>query len=255
VHQARKSPAEIRHALDLVGNGLTHAEIATQLDVPVGTLRTWLYRGPPRRVIRPGCATCGAEHDLAGADADSYAYLLGVYLGDGYLASQGGGPRSLRVAMDVAYPGIIEEVAQAICAVRGQRPWVGRDRRTNTVRIVSYWREWPCWFPQYGAGRKHERRIELETWQRAHVEMSPGAFLRGLIHSDGWRGVNRVRVKNRDYAYPRYQFSNRSEDIRRLFTDACELLGVAWRPWGRYHVSVARSRDVALLDRFVGPKA
>ena len=39
----------------------------------------------------------------------------------------------------------------------------------------------------------------------------------GLIHSDGWaRGVNKVHVKGRDYEYPRYQFSNRSDDIRRF---------------------------------------
>jgi hypothetical protein len=76
-----------------------------------------------------------------------------------------------------------------------------------------------------------------------------------LIHSDGWRGTNKVHAKGRDYEYPRYQFSNRSDDIRRLFTYACDLLGIAWRPWGKYHISVARRDAVALLDEFVGPKA
>jgi hypothetical protein len=64
-----------------------------------------------------------------------------------------------------------------------------------------------------------------------------------------------VRVKGRDYAYPRYQFSNRSADIRRLFTQTCDQLGVAWRPWGPFHISVARREAVAKLDRFIGPKA
>jgi hypothetical protein len=77
---------------------------------------------------------------------------------------------------------------------------------------------------------------------------------RGAGHTDGWRGLNRVRVKGKDYAYPRYQFSNRSDDIRKLFTDACEKLGVQWRQWTRYHVSVARRDSVAILDWFVGPK-
>jgi hypothetical protein len=63
------------------------------------------------------------------------------------------------------------------------------------------------------------------------VDAEPQAFLRGLIHTDGWRGLNRVRVKGKDYAYPRYQFSNRSDDIRKLFTGACEKLGVEWRQW------------------------
>ena len=65
---------------------------------------------------------------------------------------------------------------------------------------------------------------------------------------------NRVTVKGRDYAYPRYQFSNRSDDIRALFTYACDLVGIEWRPWGRWHISVARSASVARLDEFVGPK-
>jgi hypothetical protein len=109
-------------------------------------------------------------------------------------------------------------------------------------------------FPQHAGGREHKRKIELVSWQAEIVDRDPGAFLRGLIHSDGWRGLNRVHVKGRDYAYPRYQFSNRSDDIRKLFTDACDRLGVAWRRWTRYHISVARADSVAILDRFIGPK-
>jgi hypothetical protein len=66
--------------------------------------------------------------------------------------------------------------------------------------------------------------------------------------------MNRVHVKGRDYEYPRYQFSNRSEDIKRLFTDTCDGLGIEWRHWGQYHISVARRASVARLDEFVGPK-
>lgn len=91
-------------------------------------------------------------------------------------------------------------------------------------------------------------------WQRAILASQSGPFLRGLIHSDGWRGLNRIRVKGHDYAYPRYQFSNRSDDIRALFTDACDRLGIAWRPWTRFHISVARRDAVARLDECVGPQ-
>jgi hypothetical protein len=47
------------------------------------------------------------------ADAYSYAYLLGMYFGDGHLANTG---RSfqLRVTLDGAYPGIIDECAAAM---------------------------------------------------------------------------------------------------------------------------------------------
>lgn len=113
---------------------------------------------------------------------------------------------------------------------------------------------WLCLFPQHGRGRKHERRIVLDPWQREIVRACAGSFARGLIHSDGWRGLNRVRVNGKDYAYQRYQFSNRSDDIRKLFTDACDVLGVDWRPWGRFHISVAKRASVARLDEHVGPK-
>jgi hypothetical protein len=63
-----------------------------------------------------------------------------------------------------------------------------------------------------------------------------------------------VKSKGKWYAYPRYQFSNRSDDIRKLFCDACDLLGVEWRQWTRWHISVARRDSVALLDEHVGWK-
>lgn len=122
------------------------------------------------------------------------------------------------------------------------------------MHVESTWRHWPVLFPQHGPGRKHRRKIELAPWQQEIVDAAPQGFLRGLIHTDGWRGLNRVRVKGKDYAYPRYQFSNRSNDIRNLFTDACDKLGVEWRRWTRYHISVARRDSVALLDGFIGPK-
>jgi hypothetical protein len=66
--------------------------------------------------------------------------------------------------------------------------------------------------------------------------------------------MNRGVPKGHAYEYPRYQFSNRSDDIRRLFTDTCDKLGIEWRQWTRYHVSVARRESVARMDSFIGPK-
>ena len=89
---------------------------------------------------------------------------------------------------------------------------------------------------------------------RAH----PGRFVRGLIHSDGCRGLNRVRRELssgvRWYSYPRYHFKNESPDILALCGQALDLLGVAWRLNNRNEPSVARREAVELLDRHVGPK-
>jgi hypothetical protein len=45
-----------------------------------------------------------------------------------------------------------------------------------------------------------------------------------------------------------------SADIRGLFCDACDRLGIAWRRMNARNISVARRAAVARLDEFVGPK-
>jgi len=77
--------------------------------------------------------------------------------------------------------------------------------------------------------------------------------VRGLIHSDGCRTTNRFKTtlpsgRVAEYAYPRYFFSNRSGDIRGLFCEACEALGVRWTLSNPRNVSVAHRKSVALLD-------
>src|SRR5262249_48559821 len=103
-------------------------------------------------------------------------------------------------------------------------------------------------------GRKHERPISLAEWQQEIVQAEPWAFIRGLIHSDGCRAINRVRVRDKRYEYPRYFFSNMSRDILELFGDACDRVGVEWR-YNRFNsISVARRASVELLDIYVGAK-
>lgn len=230
--------------------------------MPYETVRAWRRGRLPERALRvlagvPDCAGCGgAAHDYDALPADAYAYVLGMYLGDGCLARTSKGACSLRISLDVAYPGIVESAREAVAEVKGgPLPHVAPHGACACVVVTSYWKAWPCLLPQHGPGRKHERRIVLEPWQERIVAAAPEAFLRALIHTDGWRGTNAVHVKGCDYAYPRYQFSNRSEGIRRLFTEVCDQLGVAWRPWGRFHISVARKDAVARLDEFIGPKA
>lgn len=105
--------------------------------------------------------------------------------------------------------------------------------------------------PAAWPGKKHTRPIELTAWQEAIVDRHPGQLLRGLIHSDGCRVVNRVG----DRRYPRYFFTQVSPDIRDIFCRACRRLDVAYTIPTARTVSVARADAVARLDLFVGPKA
>jgi len=49
-------------------------------------------------------------------------------------------------------------------------------------------------------------------------------------------------------------FTNVSDDIRNIFTDALDISDVGWTQTTARVISVARRADVELLDTFVGPK-
>ncbi|MEO1255973.1 MAG: transcriptional regulator, partial [Bacteroidota bacterium] len=109
----------------------------------------------------------------------------------------------------------------------------------------------PELFPQHGEGKKHDRDIILEKWQEHIVDAYPLEFFRGLYHSDGSRSQNIVKGKN----YPRYMFSNYSADIRKLFTDTAEKLGLTWTTANARNVAISRREDVAWLDEHIGEKS
>lgn len=191
-------------------------------------------------------------------DEQAYAYLLGVYLGDGWIWK---GPRDvfhLRISCDLKYPDIINEIATHIVIVRGSETVGFASKQGRCVDVTAYWKHWPCVFPQHGPGRKHERNIKLAPWQKAIVDDQPKDLVRGLIQSDGNRHINEVRREllsgTKRYRYSRYMFTNASDDILGIFTDALDVLGVHWTQTTARDISVARREDVAFLDTFVGPK-
>ena len=109
-------------------------------------------------------------------------------------------------------------------------------------------------FPQHGPGRKHTRPIVFTPWQRAVTAAEPEALVRGLIHSDGCRFIAAQRVGRKTYRYSRYSFSSRSDDIRAIFCEHLELLGIGWTRPNACQIAIDRRAEVAKLDGFVGPK-
>jgi hypothetical protein len=193
-------------------------------------------------------------------DPPSYSYLLGMYLGDGCVSTV---RRSFQlvVVCDAGYPDIIDDCAAAMTRTLLPRR-VNRNPHPvhRCVRVVGAGARWPEAFPQHGRGRKHERKIDLADWHRAVVDRYPQEFLCGLLHSDGCRTVNRFTTKlpsgrAAEYAYPRWFFSNRSADIRGLFCEYCDRLGIRWTQSNARNISVSHRRAVALLDSFVPAKS
>ena len=249
--------ATVNTALHLSAIGVLDRENAWICGVSVAAIRHW--RSGRRRVSSEtarrstGCPRCHGRS----LDESTYAYLLGLYLGDGHIARGRRDVYVLAVACSDDWPGLLAAARLAMSAVMPISS-VFCVQQPGCTMVKSYSKHWPCLFPQHGPGRKHHRKIELEQWQFAIVQKYPGELARGLFHSDGWRGVNRVRRRLADgdrwYEYPRYLFGNESKDILRLCGETLDQLGVAWRFSRRNAISVARREAVARLDEFVGPK-
>jgi hypothetical protein len=232
--------------LDLVRAGTNDCEIARLTGIPRRTVRDWrIGRAPTDRMC---------DHPFECLPTEQYAYLLGIYLGDGCLSLTPRGVWRLRVVLDTRYPGIIDAVRHAMSTVRRGHPVGLQAKQGNCVEVSMYWKHWLCLFPQHGQGPKHEREIVLADWQQRIVDVERHAFLCGLIDSDGCRITATYREKKAVRKYGRYVFSNRSEDIHRLFTDSLDALGIHWTRANRWDTAVARQREVRRMDSFIGFK-
>ena len=49
-------------------------------------------------------------------------------------------------------------------------------------------------------------------------------------------------------------FSNYSDDIRKIYTDTVEKLGLRWTPANARNIAISHREDVAWLDKHVGAK-
>lgn len=253
---------EVERVLELATRGLNPCQISRETRIPRATVRDWC-RGKIPTGRRPlagnrvgSCPECGhPNHEFDELPQAQYSYLLGLYLGDGYISRSHRGVFRLRIVLDRRYPGIIRECARAMATVMpSSKVGIFAQKHMNADEVSSYSRAWPCLFPQHGPGRKHLREIRLMDWQQRLVDRHPEPMLRGLIHSDGCYSVNTIKHPKKTYVYPRYLFSNRSDDIRRIFCETCDRLGIAWRAMNQFEISVAQRESIALMDEFIGPK-
>ena len=248
-----RSKSDYAHVQSLLANGLNDCEVARVTGIPRTTVRDW-RRGRVRFGRRESSLNCQMRHDIDAPLQPSYAYLLGMYLGDGDIVRDARTWR-LRITLDLAWPGIIDECVRAMQMVFSHnRVSIYRpNRNSNCVVVNVYSNHVVCLFPQHGPGLKYLRRIELADWQQRIVGAYTEKFIRGLIHSDGSRFTNPVTTHKVRYEYSRYMFSNASDNIRGLFTAACDRLGIEWRPTTGRVVAVSRRESVTRLDQFVGP--
>lgn len=231
----------------MILEGLNDCEIARQTGIPRKTV--WEWRRHPGVRCRRSTGSHPCDHDFDALPEGPYAYVLGMYLGDGCISRQGR-TFTMRITCDKRYPAIIDRCRAAIGVLFPQQSASVYWRPSGCADVYLCSNHWPCLLPQHGPGRKHRRRIELEAWQQAIVDREAEEFVLGLLHSDGCR----VLANDRGIRSVRYHFSNRSEDIIGLFTAALDLLGITWRRSDDHTVSIYRKEATAMLDEFVGPK-
>ncbi len=201
---------------------------------------------PGHRISCPHCTKRSPNITL---DDSDYAELLGIYLGDGHITFMERTQR-LRIALDAAHPRIVEET-DALLRRGFPENRVSRvlADRGHTVVLHVYNSHLFCLFPQAGPGKKHDRRLKFEAWQRDRIAAAPWSFLRGCIRSDGCVFINRTGP----YRYLSYGFYNLSPEILALFVETCHSLGLRPCVYAKA-VRLNRRDDVARLLEHVGRK-
>jgi hypothetical protein len=242
----------------LIEQGLNDCEVARRTGIPRTTIRDWRR---PRYVRRTECERCWRcwrpTRPLRFIDSD-YAELLAMYLGDGCI-SEGPRAQQLRIALDAKYPQIISATRELLQRCFPDNA-VGAVRAPGCVQVYVYSSHLGCVIPQQGPGKKHDRSIVLEPWQKRILESEPWPFIRGCIRTDGCVFVNRTDVhQERPNEYLSYDFSNRSHEIVSLFIAACDQVGVTTRPTFNsarrlWQVRIYRRESVASMLEHVGMK-
>jgi hypothetical protein len=119
-------------AVELARSGTPASAISSRLGVPRATVRDWLSGSVPHSARAGTCGRCHVDHDRDRLAGD-YAYVLGLYLGDGCISDHPRGVAKLRIFLDLKYPEIIAEAMARIKAMTGPL-----DRRaTHHLRLAQ----------------------------------------------------------------------------------------------------------------------
>jgi hypothetical protein len=104
----------------------------------------------------------------------AYAYLLGMYLGDGHIVAMHRGVYQLRLYLDAKYPVIVDEAAAAVALVNPSRRSGVYSVQRDRLKIVSgYSKSWPRLFPQHGPGSSTGGKSSWPIGNRRSVDASP----------------------------------------------------------------------------------
>jgi hypothetical protein len=213
---------QVEKAKSLRNEGRNFSEIARIMNIPRPSLK--YFFSEKHKSTRGVDKTIDYSYVIDNNLVKEYSYILGLYLGDGYIDKM---PRTyrLRIALDYKYNNL-NDFAQKMLLTFFPKNKINRliiknKDKNSYINLIVYNNDIiKGLFPQIGDGKKHTRDVSLKDWQWNIIDCN--YLLLGLFHSDGCYYLHSKRNK---YSY---QFSNKSRDLIDAFKMCCEHLNLKY---------------------------
>jgi hypothetical protein len=220
---------QVEIAKSLKNEGRNFSEIARIMNIPRPSLK--YFFNEKHKSTRGIDKTIDYSYIIDNNLVKEYSYILGLYLGDGYIDKM---PRTyrLRIALDYKYHNL-NDFAQKMLETFFSKNKINRlikkyKDKNSHINLVVYNNDIiKGLFPQIGDGKKHTRDVSLKDWQWNIIDYNY-LFL-GLFHSDGSYYLSKNR---KTYIY---SFKNRSEDILNIYKKCCDNMFLNYYETNSYY--------------------
>ena len=236
-----RTEKEINSILKLKNEGKNNTEISKLLDIPRTTIITILNK-KSTNIVKKQLIDNSKNYILNNNLEKEYSYILGLYLGDGHIVKMKRTFR-LRIFLDKKYDDLNNYVKRTLELLFPNNKVTINKTKINMIIINVYSNNLINLFPQHGAGKKHNRSIVLEDWQRDVIV--PDQIIKGLIHSDGSYFYSGI--------YDRYEFKNSSSDILSIFKIYSNKLNLKYTEQKKV-ITFYKREDVLKLKTIIGTK-
>jgi hypothetical protein len=214
----------------LFENGKNKCEISRITGIPRATLTKWIHptyipkTNKPRNSYEP--IIDFTSYLNTEEKKKAYSFILGVYLCDGHISRyKTFRAPAIRFFNDSKYPLNTQEWKEKLQILLPENKVnIHQKSNTNCFIVLAYSRKLLDLFPQYGEGKKHDRKLNLTEWQKEILNQYPEDFIRACIQSDGCIYTQKISDK---LSYKRFNFIKKSEDIMDFFLYALNLAGIS----------------------------
>jgi hypothetical protein len=231
----------IENVIKDINNGKSKSSISIKYNIPKTTIKYWYNNKIDEKKEKN-------KINFSTLDYNSYSYILGIYLGDGYINKMNRTWR-LRIFLDKRQNLVIDECIKNLKILFPDNKISIIKTKHNYVIINLYSNKLPELFPHLGKGEKYKRKIEFNDKQINIINYDK--LMRGLFHSDGSFYIA-------DNKYPRYQFTNKSIDLINIFKFCMIRNGLIPKYRKRknkiYDIQIQKRSDVDKLYPYLGEK-